>query len=238
MNSKPASRRGPAVALPVGSKAPSHVSPEDGSVESTDGRALERSSPPAWPGPARVLVSLALCFHLAAVLAGALGAAPSSELERAIADLFTPYYGLVDLGYSYRYYAEPPPTPVMTATLRFSANQPDETVRLPERQVAGPRMRHQRQLALAYALFLDVQDAKQRADDASQSRLARAYARHLCSSRPGCRSVTLRLQHHLIPDLDQVRAATEEPGAPAFDLFAESLFTTPERIGEYPCDGF
>jgi hypothetical protein len=184
------------------------------------------------------VVTLALSFHLAAVLAGALGVPPSSQLERAIADWFTPYYALADLGYSYRYYAEPPPTPVVSATLHFGDTRPDETVRLPGRAVPGPRMRHQRQLALAHALFMDVQEAKQRTDDGSRSRLARAYARHLCLARPGCRSVTVRVQHHLIPELDQVRAPTEDRGAPTFDLFAESLFTTPERIGEYPCDGF
>ena len=50
--------------------------------------------------------------------------------------------------------------------------------------------------------------------------------------------MTLHLQHHLIPDLEQVREATRSPGAPRFDLFAESLFTTPEWIGDFPCDGF
>jgi len=177
-------------------------------------------------------------FHIAAVLAGALGVPPSSMLERTIAELFTPYYDLVDLGYSYRFYAEPPPTPVVTATLGFGEDRPEETVRLPGREVAGPRMRHQRQLALANALFVDVQQARQRTGDGSQSRLARAYARHLCLSRPDCRMVTLHLQQHLIPELDQVREAISAPGAPRFDLFAESLLTTPERIGDYPCDGF
>jgi hypothetical protein len=177
-------------------------------------------------------------FHMAAVLAGALGVPPSSLLERSIADLFRPYYDLLDLGYSYRYYAEPPPTPVLVATLDAGEGRPAETVRLPGRSVAGPRMRHQRQLALANAVFMDVQEAKQRTGDVKESRLARAYARHLCSSRPECRSVTLRLQQHLIPELDRVREAIAQPGAPRFDLFAESLLTTPERIGDYPCDAF
>ena len=151
--------------------------------------------------------------------------------------MFTPYFDLVDLGYSYRYYAEPPPTPVVTATLDLGEGRPEETVRLPGRQVAGPRMRHQRQLALANALFTDVQQAKQRAGYSSKSRL-RAYARHLCLTRPDCRSVTLHLQHHLIPELEQVREAVRAPAAARYDLFAESLFTTPEWIGEYPCDSF
>ena len=148
-----------------------------------------------------------------------------------------PYFDLVDMGYSYRYYAEPPATPVATATLEFGEGRPAETVRLPGRHVAGPRMRQQRQLALANALFMDVQEAKQRTGDSGKSRLARAYARHLCVARPDCRSVTLHLQHHLIPDPEQVREAIRA-GAPRFDLFAESLFTTPEWIGDFPCDGF
>jgi hypothetical protein len=239
MSSRSLGRRGAVVPAATGSGPPSGRAPADRSEDaSRAGCASDWSRQAAWPGWARVLGTLVLCVHLTAVLAGALGVPPSSMLERTIADVFTPYYGLVDLGYAYRFYAEPPPTPVITATLRFGDTRPDETVRLPGREVAGPRMRHQRQLALANALFMDVQEAKQRTDDASRSRLARAYARHLCSSRPGCRGVTLHLQQHLIPDLDQVRAATAEPGAARFDLFAESLFTTPERIGDYPCDGF
>ena len=48
------------------------------------------------------------------------------------------------------------------------------------------------------------------AGDAGQSRLARAYARHLCRTRPGCRSVTLHVQQHLIPDPEQVREAIDD----------------------------
>jgi hypothetical protein len=172
------------------------------------------------------------------VLAGALGVPPSSLLEQTVADWFTPYYDLMDLGYSYRFYSEPPPTPVVTATLRFDEGHPEETLRLPGRAVAGPRLRHQRQLALANALYTDVQTAKQRTGQAGQSRLARAYARHLCRSRPDCRVVTLHLQQHLIPDPAQVREVIVAPDAPRFDLFSESMFTTPEWIGDFPCDGF
>ena len=192
----------------------------------------------AWPVWARVLVSFALVYHLVALLAGALGVPPSSQLEQAIADWFTPYFDAIDLGYSYRFYAEPPPTPVVTATLRFGEGRPEETVRLPGREVPGPRMRHQRQLGLANALSADVQEARQRTGEASRSRYARAYARHLCRSRPGCRSVTLHVQQHLIPDPAQVRAARATPGTAPFDLFSERMLTTPEWIGDYSCDDF
>jgi len=196
------------------------------------------SAPALWPVWAQVAVSAALLFHFGAVLGGALGVPPSSLLEQSVAEVFTPYHDLVDLGYSYRYYAEPPPTPVVTATLGFVDAQPEETVRLPGRELVGPRMRHQRQLALANALVMDVLEAKERTGDSSKSRLARAYARHLCLTRRNCRIVTLHFQHHLIPDPEQVREAIRSPAAARFDLFAESLFTTPEWIGEYQCDGF
>jgi len=183
-------------------------------------------------------VSLALVFHIAAVLAGAFGVPPSSPLQRAVADLFIPYFDLVDLGYSYRFYTEPPPTPVVTATLRFGHTRSEEVVRLPARHLAGPPMRHQRQLALANALFRDVLETKERTGDGSSSPLARAYARHFCRTWPECQSVTLHLQHHLIPEPDAVVRATSDPGAPAFDLFDEGLFTTPEWLGDFPCDSF
>jgi hypothetical protein len=198
----------------------------------------DSGAPAPWPGWARVVVSAAILFHLSAVLGGALGVPPSSLLEQSIAEIFTPYHDLVDLGYSYRYYVDPPPTPVVTATLEFGDGRPAETLRLPGREVAGPRMRHQRQLALANSLFMDVHAAKERTGDSSKSRLARAYVRHLCLTRSACQSVTLHLQHHLIPEMEQVREATRSSGVARFDLFAESLFTTPEWIGDYPCDGF
>jgi hypothetical protein len=203
-----------------------------------DLRTQREPSHGSWPGWARGLVSIALLFHITAVLAGALGVPPSSELERAIAGAFAPYFDLVDLGYSYRYYSEPPPTPVVTATLEFDEGRLAESVRLPGRIVPGPRMRHQRQLALANALFLDVQEAREKSGNSGNSRLARAYARHLCLTRPGCRIVTLHVQHHLIPDQEQALQTMRSPGVGRFDLFTESLLTTPERIGDYPCDRF
>lgn len=140
-------------------------------------RSAEPSAKPSrWPTWAMVATSCALVFHLVAVISGGLAVPPSSTLERSVADLFTPYYGLADLGYAYRFYVEPPPTPVITATLQFGEDRPAETIRIPGREVSGPRMRHQRQLALANAVFMDFQEAKQRTGDGSRSLLARACA--------------------------------------------------------------
>jgi hypothetical protein len=176
---------------------------------------------------------------MAAVVSGALGVPPSSDLERGIANLFTWYHGLMDQGYAYRYYAEPPPTPVVLATLSYGDGRPDASVRVPERRVSGPPMRRQRQLALANALFARVQgDLARSGAPRGDVPLARSYARHLCRTRPGCSSVTLHVQQHLIPDPRRVLEVLDEPGGGRFDLFDESLFTTPRWIGDFPCDGF
>jgi hypothetical protein len=238
MGSRSGRRARGAPASPVGALSPEKRGADvaaDGNWETP--RATSRPQV-VWPGWARSLVGCALLFHMAACVAGALAGPPSSALVRRIADLFTPYYDLLDLGYSYRFYSEPPPTPVVKATLRFEGERPEQFVRLPALDIPGPRMRHQRQLALANALFLDVLEAKARTGERSQSRLARAYARHLCRTHPGCKSVTIYLMQHLIPDQEHVSNAVSVPGGPRFDLFDESLFTTPERIGDFSCDGF
>ncbi len=195
-----------------GLTARERIPPDAHQINSADRSGPRTLRQPGWPSWARVSVSLALLFHIAAVLAGAFGVPPSSPLQRAFADLFIPYFDLVDLGYSYRFYTEPPPTPVVTATLRFGQARSDEAVRLPARHLTGPPMRHQRQLALANALFRDVLETRERSGAGSNSPLARAYARHLCWNRPECQSVTLHLQRHLIPEPDAVLRATSAPG--------------------------
>ncbi len=239
MASKSRSRRSAAVSAVTGSARPAGEVP---AIDRSPG-GTERETAPGggarseWPPWARIVVSVLILYHGLAVVAGALGVPPSSMLERRIADAFISYYDLLDLGHAYRFYDEPPPTPVVTATVRYTG-RPDETVRLPARSVSGPRMRHQRQLALANSLFRDVRDTKERTGDSSRSLLARAYARHLCATRPGCRSVIVHVQQHLIPEPDQVRDALRVPVHAPYDLFAESLFTTPEWVGEYSCDSF
>jgi len=190
----------------------------------------------SWPPWARRLVSAVVVFHAAAVLAGALAASPSSPLERAAADLFSGYNRAIDQGHSYRYYApEPGPTPVVTATVRYADGRADETVRLPTPGVS-PRLRHQRQLALANHLVADFEGARRGTGDGARSHYARSYARHLAASRPGCATVVLYAQAHLIPDPERVRGGLE--AGRRVDLDAEEYFTAPERIGEFSCDAF
>ncbi|GAC1474902.1 MAG: hypothetical protein NVSMB9_26180 [Isosphaeraceae bacterium] len=189
-----------------------------------------------WPLWARWVVTGILAFHLMAVMTGALAASPSSLLERWLADGFAEYHHAVDQGYAYRYYApEPGPTPVVTATIRFHDSRPAETLRLPTRG-AWPRLRYQRQMALANHLVADFEAARRETGDGKRSAYARSYARHLVRTRSGCSTVTLYAQAHLIPDPLQVREALAK--GTRVDLEAEEYYTTPERIGEFLCDEF
>lgn len=192
-----------------------------------------------WPVWARGLVSGCLIFHIMAVLGGAVGGStPSSDLQQGWHQKFLPYFDLVDQGYPYRYYApEPPPTPVVEATLRFGDGRRNEVVRLPDRS-ARPLLRYQRQLALAYHLDHDYKQAKAQTGDGSQSRYAQSYARHLCKSRPGCLGVKLTVRDHRVPPLVRAIEALESRGRERFDPDAEEYYDTPERIGDFPCDGF
>jgi hypothetical protein len=191
-----------------------------------------------WPAGARRLVSAVLIFHLVAILAGAFSAQPSSELERSIADKFSAYYQLIDQGYGYRYYApEPPPTPVMTATVHYADGRPDRTIRLPRKETF-PWLLRQRQLALANHLNTDYLAARFEGGDASRSRWGRSYARHLAKTHPGSSEIELHMQSHLIPAVQRVRELLASPGSRGVDLDAEEFYTTPEWIGAYPCDAF
>ncbi|HEX8200782.1 MAG TPA: hypothetical protein VF590_09860 [Isosphaeraceae bacterium] len=191
----------------------------------------------AWPVWARVLASMALLAHMAAILAAAVSAPPSSELQRGLARGFERYYELTDQGYGYRYYTEPPPTALIRARLRFADGRPEQVVQLPDR-ARRPRLRYQRHLALAYHLFEDFNAARSAPGGPVPSRWARSYARHLCRTHPGCSGVTLALVMHLIPDLRVIREAASRPGATPVDVDDERFFTVPERIGDYPCADF
>lgn len=195
-------------------------------------------SPGTWPPWARGLATAVLLFHFLAVI-GALvgGGQPASMLEMSWYSKFLPYYDIFDQGYPYRYYApEPPPTPVVEATLRFGDGRPEEVVRIPDRS-ARPLLRYQRQLALAYHLDHDYKQARAATGSGSRSRLAHSYARHLCLTHPGCTGVKLTVRDHRVPPLERAVEALDGHGHERFDADSEEFYDTPERIGDFPCDG-
>jgi hypothetical protein len=185
------------------------------------------------------VVSSLLALHIAAITTAHLAASPSSEVERRAASVFKYYYDIINQGYGYRYYAKldtsvspehrhPWGTPIVLLEMEFDAPGKEvrkETVRLPDLRDhrLWPRLRHQRQLDLAYHL-------------SSDTRWAASYARHLCKTR-GCDRVTIFLQDHQIPDLALVRAAASGNGE-SIDLESESTYSPRSNLGEYRCTNF
>lgn len=195
----------------------------------------EANATGGWSLGAKWVVSVVLVWHLASQLVVQFAAQPASMLQRALAVPFESYYAAFDLGHSYRYYApEPGPTPVVTARLTFDDGRPETEVRLPDRSLS-PRLRYQRHLNLANHLFDDAHlgHDHERGDDHERgSRWAASYARHLCRTNPGCKSVALFVQRHLLPDLEMVY----REGVP--DVDDERFYEVPVLIGEYSCDDF
>jgi hypothetical protein len=178
-----------------------------------------------------------MVWHILAVLSVSLAVAPSSPLERAIANKFIGYLLLIDQNHVHRYYSsEPPPTPVVTARLRFADGRPEQVLRLPD-HTSRPRLWYQRELALAHRLALEYDIARDSGDASRWEELAASYARHLCRTTRGCAGVTITLQRHLIPSLEQFRAAQGSGGGRGLNFESEEFYTTPERLGDYPCDG-
>ncbi len=202
--------------------------------EMTSDSASTESNLPLW---ATRLISLGLLFHLTAIVAGVLAAPPASDLQRGVADLFAPYYGWIDQGYSYRYYSPaPPPTPVIKAIVHYADGRSDETVRIPDRNLK-PRLRYQRQLAITNALASELGSARHQEDGEPVTwAWAPAFARHIGRSHPGAVSVTLTLEQHLIPDPDLIAEEIARTGR-SIDLDDPRFYTVPQRIGDFPCEG-
>lgn len=185
-----------------------------------------------WPVWARVVVSVVLGYHLLAMLAVAVSGMPASPLERRFSGIFASYIDWIDQGHVHRYYAPaPPPTPIALGELRFGKGKPSLSIRIPDRSVR-PRIRYQRQLAVAFHLYEELQ-GRPRDGRAPESRLGASYARHLASEHPGCEEVVLRVQEHLVPDLVRLRQMTPE-GEPLPDSDDERFYTVPRLVGRYP----
>jgi hypothetical protein len=187
------------------------------------------------------VATVALLVHLTAVLVGAFAAPPASMLQEWAWERFRPYYELTDQGQSYRFYApEPPPTPVVEATLHFADGRPERVLRLPDRS-ARPRMLYQRQLALANWLYAEYRGMKGLpanlpAEERPLARWALSYARHLGAVH-GCHEVRLTVIQHLIPPPGLVAQRMRDTGRSGVDLDAEEFLSAPELIGVFPCDG-
>ena len=193
---------------------------------------VEQARAGTWPIWAKWVVSLLIGFHGAAVLAISVATAPASDLERSMVRPFLGYLGTIAQDHAHRYYAPaPPPTPILEASIRYGDGREPLVVRLPDRSVR-PRLRYQRQLALANHLYAEFRAARADPHQRRPSLWGASFARHLCETHPGATGVTIRARLHLVPDLTRLDPLT----AQGLDPDADRFYTVPELVGDYPCD--
>lgn len=184
------------------------------------------------------IAAVLLAIHFLIVLVGAFAAMPSSVLQQQIANKFIGYFQILDLGQGYRFYApRPAPTAIITAKLRIRENDGRlryETIRVPNRETR-PRLRLQRQLALANSLWGEYERSLViPAAAPGKSLIAQSFANHLGKGVAGCESVELFLHRH--PDPQRVEEAIRRGQVLTLkDLDEESFHTPTESLGVFPC---
>jgi hypothetical protein len=197
---------------------------------SRNSEAGREPAPASWPAWARLVVSLVLLWHFAAVVAYEFDEPPQSLLEHQVAEKFYPYLGLINEWQKHQYYAPiPPDTPIVLAMLHFGDGRPDREVRLPDPTLV-PRLRMQRRLAFAYNIHAEAQLAPELPVAGLK---AASYARYLCRQNPGCSGVTIYFQWHKIPELSRARRAVER--GEALDIDGPDYYSAKFFVGEYSC---
>jgi hypothetical protein len=191
-----------------------------------------------WPSWAKLLASIAILMHGTAVVISALAAPPSSGFERGLARRFRHYYGLVDMGYSYRFFSpDPAPLPIVTARLRFNDGS-EKVVRLPNRRTSR-RWLQLRLIALAITLAKDLDSERFGQPGSGCSRWARSYARHLQKREKGqdCVQVDLYLRRPPAPRSGRADLLRAESSELILNADEEGASTVPVWIGSFRCDG-
>lgn len=156
-----------------------------------------------------------------------------------MANKFLGYFQILDLGQGYRFYApSPAPTAIVTAKLKIRDDDGRihyKTECIPDRNT-GPRLRLQRQLALANSLWTEYErELTAPGGDHSSHILAESYARHLGNGVAGCESVELFVHRH--PDPSALENALRHGSKLTLKELDTERFSTPiESLGVFPCD--
>ena len=186
-----------------------------------------------WPTWAKVVASAAIVWLFGSLVTAELVSGPASPLERRVASVFERHYELTDQGVGHRFYSDIGPTPILWAELKFGDGRPSRTIRIPARS-ARPRMRYQRQLALANWVFTEVRPKIDAPDTPIESVWAQSFAHYLGRREPGCSSVAIRVQLHHNPSPARLLAAARGDGPPV-DPDSDEFFDPAIFVGDYPC---
>lgn len=151
----------------------------------------------AWR-PGRKLkwaISLALGFHLAAIIIAPASSGATSELIDSGWRVFRPYLEFLYLNHGHKFFA---PEPGPSTLLTYVAERPDGTTvrgRIPDRSIA-PR--------LLYHRYFMLTEHMEQAPEPFRQLWYRSYAEHV-GHKYGATSVSLTKQTHGMPTTEMVR---------------------------------
>lgn len=157
----------------------------------------------------RMLITLALLAHLAAVVLAPLAIPPSSPLAQSGRAVLAPYIDAIYLDHGYRFFApDPGPSHLVRYELKFADGATREG-RFPDLQSQWPRLIYHRHFMLSEKLAGEFPrplppeappeiQAERRQRMQWFERIAEGYARQLLRDT-GAESVRLELVEHLIP---------------------------------------
>lgn len=170
----------------------------------------------AWPRWARVVVTLVLLWHLAAVVLPPLRVPPSSVFWQAVSVPFMPYIEALDLRHGYRFFG---PEPGPSHLVQYDLTLPDGSHRqdhFPNRAEEKPRLLYHRYFMLSEhlnAMYEEWVADKENQAPPSICRRAEEQFRQTAHSfadellrRSGAKSVHLELVEHRFPSPDEFLA--------------------------------
>jgi hypothetical protein len=167
----------------------------------------------------RRAVSIALLFHLAAVVIAPLAVAPCSQLSQKLWSGCRPYLEVLFLNHGYHFFApDPGPSHLVRYELKFDDGRIEAGV-FPDKTQHKPRLLYHRHFMLSEFL-------NNLAIDESRPELFRAvtqsYSEHLRQQHHAA-EVTLYLRRHYLPSPQHVSSGKR---LDAIELFAERPLDT------------
>lgn len=189
--------------------------------------ADQHSSNSAWSPRAKVIVSVLVTLHVAAVFIAPMSFAvrPGSPAIDPLRALFRPYIQAMFLDHGYAFFApDPGPSHLVEYRLEFDSDRRPETGRFPNLDEHFPRLLYHRHFMLSESLqtyyvpataprFNDEVTAEERSAELARWRSARddyealrgSYARHLAFANHAKRAEVHRIRHDFLPPTQFMR---------------------------------
>lgn len=170
----------------------------------------------------KFVVSLALVYHLAAIVAGPSSIAPSSQVQRDSFLAFGPYLEALYLNHGWHFFAPDPGPSTLVGYEAKTASGETITGRIPDKQQMQPRLLYHRHFMLTEAL--------PRMRDADPKVLA-DYEQALANGvglMTDVQTVELEQLTHRLPTMQAIRAGFPVSDPALFDEVPLGSFSCPE----------